>query len=62
MPRVVIDKTEKVSVYFSTESEKQEARVWLWNYLKTKDHISTIIKHEPNGITAEIVDIEKKEF
>lgn len=62
MPKSIIEQTERVTVTFDNDTEKQQARIWLLEYLKRKRPQTTVIKKSENSITAEIVDREEKEF
>jgi hypothetical protein len=55
MPKAIIDQKESVTVTFSNDTEKQQARIWLWEYLKCKQPTTTVIKKTEHSITAELV-------
>lgn len=56
MPKAIIDQKESVTVTFSDNTEKQQARIWLWEYLKRKRPQTTVIKKSENSITAELTE------
>ena len=56
MPKSIIEQTERVTVTFDNDTEKQQARIWLWEYLKRKRPQTTVIKKGENSITAEFTE------
>ena len=56
MPKSIIEQTERVTVTFDNDTEKQQGRIWLWEYLKRKRPQTTVIKKSENSITAELTE------
>lgn len=55
MPKVVIERREKIFILFKDDEERDDAREWLRAYLKTTEHSAAVIKHKEKEIEVEVV-------